>query len=248
MTTTVAMPRIEEALSRAAAYTMLAHAFAYPDAEGSAELRLAANELLEMGGAMPLVRLAAIARELDQSSLESVFVTAMTMSSSPDSPSFETAYYGSDALQQTQRMADIAGFYRLFGVDATSGGFRPDDLCVELEFMAFLCRKEAYALEHLGAPRTSQARKAQRLFLTEHLGTWAPVFARKLAAAAPPGHFYRLAAETLGAWVQEECEQMGASPVEVPGDVAQPDPMLISHGPEFAGNASFVPMEELVLR
>lgn len=248
MPSVIASKRVEEALTRAAAYTLLAHAFAYPDAIGVAELHDAANEILELGSDLHLTRLAAIAREMDQSSLEPLFVSLMTVSSSPDFPSFETAYYGSDALQQTQRMADIAGFYRLFGVDATSGGFRPDDLPVELEFMAFLARKEAYAIEHLGAPRVNQGRKAQRLFLTEHLGTWVPVFARKAGAAAPPGHFYALAALTLGNWVQLECQRLGATPQEVPGEVAQPLPMPISHGPEFAGNASFVPMEELVLR
>lgn len=248
MPSAITATRVEEAAARAAAYTLFAHSFGYPDANGAAELRLAANDVLELGADVPLIRLAALAREMDQSSLEPTYVSVMTLSSSPDFPSFETAYYGSDALQQTQRMADIAGFYRLFGVDATSGGFRPDELPVELEFMAFLCRKEAYALQHLGAPRVNQGRKAQRLFLTEHLGTWAPVFARKLKGAAPPGHFYAIVAATLGQWLEQECEQLGATPVAVPGDVAQPLPMPISHGPEFAGNASFVPMEELVLR
>ena len=170
MIATRAQEHIDQATSRAAAYTLFAHAFAYPDAERITALREAANEVFEVGNSMALMRLAAIAREVRQENLESVYVTLTTFSSSPDCPAFESAYFGNEPLRQTQRMADIAGFYRAFGVDATAGGFRPDELPVELEFMAFLCLKEAYAAEHLGAPRTGQAKKAQRVFLEEHLG------------------------------------------------------------------------------
>ena len=248
MTTNTTLQRIELATSRAAVYTLFAHAFAYPDAERMVSLREAASDVNEKSGSIPLMRLAAIAREIGQESLEPVYVSLATFSSSPDCPTFETAYFGSDAQQQTQRMANIAGLYRAFGVDATSGGFRPDELPVELEFMAFLCFKEAYAAEHLGAPRAGQARKAQRIFLQEHLGRWASVFGRKIARLAPPFHFYSLAGETLAHWLAIECELLGATPEEVSGDNVATWQMPISHGPEFAGNASFIPMEELAVR
>lgn len=237
--------RIEEGLWRASVYELFAHALAYPDAARVAALREASAGVLVAGGAIPLMRLAAIAREAPQESLEPVYVSVTTFSSSPDCPAFETAYFGNDAQQQTHRMADIAGFYRAFGVDATSGGFRPDELPVELEFMAYLCRKEAYAIEHLGPPRAGQARKAQRLFLEEHLGRWGGVFGRKLAAKVPAGHFYGLAGETLAEWLAAEAARLGAAPQEVPGDAVLAAPLPVSHGPEFAGNASFIPMDEV---
>lgn len=238
----------EQAIARAAAYAVLANAFAYPDEERLATLHEAASEVLDLGGWIPLMRLAAIARECGRTNLEPVYVAATTFSSSPDCPAFETAYFGTDAQQQTQRMADIAGFYRAFGVDATSGGYRPDELAVELEFMGYLCRKEAYAIEHLGAPRVGQARRAERLFLEQHLGRWARVFARKFGAAAPLGHFYSLAAQTLDQWLSAELERTGAAPEEVSDDMRPAFPLPMSHGPEFAGDASFVPMEELAVR
>lgn len=247
MTATTTQERIDQAIARAAAYTLFAHAFAYPDAERLTALREAANDVIEFGESLLLMRLATIAREARQESLEPVYVTLTTFSSSPDCPAFESAYFGNEPIRQTQRMADIAGFYRAFGVDATAGGFRPDELPVELEFMAFLCMKEAYAVEHLGAPRAGQARKAQRVFLAEHLGRWAGVFGRKIAQQAPPGHLYSLAGETLSSWLKGECERTGITPEEVTGEDLANWPMPVSHGPEFAGNASFVPMEELVV-
>ncbi|MBK6560849.1 ethylbenzene dehydrogenase-related protein [Candidatus Amarobacter glycogenicus] len=147
--------------------------------------------------------------------LETVYISLTTFSSSPDAPAFESAYFGGDAQQQTQRMADIAGFYRAFGVDSTDGGSRPDELPVQLELRAYLCRKEAYAEEHLGAPRAGQTRKAQRLFLEEHLGRWGAAFGRRVASQAPAGHFYQLAGETLSYWVLQECSSAGVTPVEV---------------------------------
>ena len=240
--------RIQQALWRASVYEFLAHAFAYPDDERVAALQESATEVLASGGSIPVMRAAAIAKEAGREYLETAYVSLTTFSSSPDAPAFESAYFGSDAQQQTQRMADIAGFYRAFGVDATAGGFRPDELPVELEFMAYLCRKEAYAEEHLGAPRAGQARKAQRMFLEEHLGCWGAVFGRKVAAQAPIAHFYQVAGETLAYWIGRECTTAGVTPQEVSGEASRHWPTPTSHGPEFAGNASFVPMEELAVR
>ena len=238
--------RIDDALRRASVYELFAHAFAYPDEDRLAALRTVASEVLVSNRHTLILRFAMIAQEVSRSALESAFVSLTTFSSSPDCPAFETAYFGSDAQQQTQRMADIAGFYRAFGVDSPEGGYRPDDLPVELEFMAFLCRKEAYAAEHLGAPRTGQARRAQRLFLEDHLGRWAGRFGKAVALRVPVGHFYALAGETLASWLASECSLLGANPEVVQGDPTPNWPAPTSHGPEFAGDPSFVPIEDLV--
>ena len=240
--------RLNSALTRAAIYEFFALAFAYPEEARIEQVRAAASECLRGEVSVPILRLAVAARELESESLEPVYARLTTFTSSPDCPAFETAYFGSDAQQQTQRMADIAGFYRAFGVDPADGGFRPDELSVELEFMAFLSRKEAYAEEHLGAPRVGQANRAQRLFLEDHLGRWAPVFASRFAARAPAGHFYEVLGSTLAAWLGAECQRTGARPAEVSGEAPRIWPAPVSHGPEFAGEPSFIPQEELLVR
>ncbi|MCC6959902.1 MAG: molecular chaperone TorD family protein [Dehalococcoidia bacterium] len=237
----------DAALARAVAYDFLAQALAYPADDRFEDLQTLAHLVLNNGVWMPLVRLSALVTQYSQEQLQHEYSSALTLNSSPDCPLFETAYFGADPQQQTQRMADVAGFYRAFGVDSTGSDTRPDDLSVELEFLGFLCRKEAYALEHSGPPRVAQVRKAQRFFFEEHAGRWAGVAGKKLAGLASAGMFYGAAGTALEAWIKAEQEVLGVTPEEVAGTPAN-WLASISHGPEFAGAASFVPMEELAVR
>jgi TorA maturation chaperone TorD len=88
-----------------------------------------------------------------------------------------------DPLFQPHRLADLAAFYRAFGLEvAEDAGERQDHICLELEFMCVLAAKEAYAHEHqLDSDQLAQCRDAQKKFLREHLGRWTPAF------RPPPG-------------------------------------------------------------
>ena len=51
-----------------------------------------------------------------------------------------------DPLFQPHRLADLAAFYRAFGLElAADAAERQDHLCIELEFMSVLAAKEGYA-------------------------------------------------------------------------------------------------------
>jgi DMSO reductase family type II enzyme chaperone len=238
MATKLVATNAERAVSRAAAYSLLAYALAYPDDAVIEGLHEAAAEASILLAQTPLAGLGGLAVRLERDDLEPAYVSLYTLSSSPDCPTFETAYFSADPQQQTQRMADVAGFYRAFGVDSGETGFRPDEISVELEFMAYLCRKQAYAAEHLGAPRAGQALRAQRLFLEEHLGRWAGGLGRRMAEEAPIGHFYQLAGLVLSEWIADDCRVLGARPEEVSGVPVASDAGGTSHGPEFAGPAN----------
>ena len=233
MAPTTSNTRLNSALARAAVYEALAHALAYPDAARVQAVNSCGAALATTDLPLPLLRFAVLAREAVSGALEPVHVALNTLSSSPDCPAYESAYVSGDPQQQTQRMADIAGFYRAFGVDATEGGYRPDELSVELEFMAFLCQKEAYAEGHLGPPRARQARKAQRIFLEHHLGRWAGALGERLA----------------GSVVEVELALARVQPQPLAATPALPQwPEPVSHGPEFAGAASFIPVEAMSVR
>jgi TorA maturation chaperone TorD len=204
----------ESASRRSLAYALLARSFAYPNEDGVAALREMAAAALPLLEGTPVAGLAAAAAAATREDLEEDHVHLFTMSFSPDCPTFETAVLSTDTLQQTQRMADIAGFYRAFGVDSADTGFRPDDLSVELEFMGFLCTKQAYAAEHLGAPRVGQCLRAQRLFLREHLGRWGESAGARVATRAHPSSFYALAGRALVDWLRADEELTGAGPIE----------------------------------
>lgn len=202
------------AIVRAAGYALLAGAFAYPDAARCAALREVAAVTGDVLAQTPLAALAARAAEGLQAQREAEHVQTFSVSSSVDCPTFETAYLSTDPSQQTQRMADVAGFYRAFGVDPASPGFRPDDVSVELLFMGFLCTKEANAREQHSAARVDQVRRAQRLFLRDHLARWGGSLGRRLALRAPAGSFLQCAGVELDAWLDADCRLLRTGAIE----------------------------------
>jgi DMSO reductase family type II enzyme chaperone len=118
-----------------------------------------------------------------------------------------------DPLFQPHRLADLAAFYRAFGLEVTDdAGERQDHLCLELEFMCVLAAKEAYALEHqLGTDQLAQCRDAQKQFLREHLGRWTPAFTRRLTAATSEPTLRALAKFTR-AFIESDCAHFGVHP------------------------------------
>lgn len=201
-------------MARSAVYGLLARAFAYPAAahrDVIAEIGARATELPEDVRAAVV----ALASELPPvAMLEAGFTRLFTHSASRDCPPFETAYTAAEIFQQAQQMADIGGFYAAFGVASAPGAERPDHICVELEFMQYLTAKEAYAASHLGAARVGQCRRAQRLFLQDHLACWAPAFGRRLATLDPEGWHGR-AGRLLDAWLAQECRALRVAPTSV---------------------------------
>jgi TorA maturation chaperone TorD len=136
---------------------------------------------------------------------------------SRECPPHETEYYPSaEPFFRAQQLADIAGFYRAFGLQtARDMPERPDHLALELEFMAFLLQKErlARAPEQAGV-----CADAQRSFFGEHLAWWVPSFATGLRRKAGRG-FYRAVGHVLAAFMPLERARLG---VEVPRVPLQP--------------------------
>ncbi len=118
-----------------------------------------------------------------------------------------------DPLFQPHRLADLAAFYRAFGLQvADDADERHDHICLELEFMSFMAAKEAYALEHQLDPEDLVlGRNAQRRFLREHLGRWTPALARRLVRMAADSPLGALANLTR-AFIEAECVCVGVVP------------------------------------
>lgn len=132
---------------------------------------------------------------------------------SPDCPPYETHYDKIGVFRQTQQMADLAGFYRAFGVEAAGGDRRPDHLPVELEFAGLLCLKEAAALGKGAADKAELCRSARARFLSEHLGRWIHAFAEAVERKAP-GSYYAALARYSAAAVSRDAQSLGAVPRE----------------------------------
>ncbi|MFQ5873874.1 MAG: molecular chaperone, partial [Dehalococcoidia bacterium] len=113
-------------------------------------------------------------------------------------------------LTRTFELADIAGFYRAFGVEVSPGSERADYITTELEFMHLLAVKESIALQEEGEGEHAEVcRGASRAFLRDHLGRWAPrLGARLVEANADP--VYSAAGQLLGSFVAFDAARIEA--------------------------------------
>lgn len=211
------------ALARAYVYRALAQAFEYPSAEGwvaltspdqvhafDAAAATLQNPAVEQAAAELRARFPGC--EAEQYHDDYVAVFGHAARGSVPMNEIEFGEPKADALFQPHRLADLAAFYRAYGLNmAADAGERQDHLCVELEFMSVLAAKEAYALDGQADGEALLAcRESQRDFLREHLGRWAPAFARMLMTRTGPGPLSAFAA-LLRAFVESDCARFGVA-------------------------------------
>jgi TorA maturation chaperone TorD len=130
-------------------------------------------------------------------------------------PPYETEYEkSSEPFYRAQQLADIAGFYRAFGLDTSSSRpERPDHISLELEFMAFLLMKKRLltgaVCEISGFLRICD--DARLSFFRDHLAGWAASFATGLRRKSEDG-FYAEVARLLAAFVPIERMTLNVAP------------------------------------
>ena len=185
----------ERALARAALYRLLALALSYPTDETqhalprAIEVAAVAADLTEEHTRHAVAEFAEQWRLSDARELETAYQKVFTLSYSEDCPPYETAFSANHIFQQTQQQADIVGFYRAFGVDATAE--RPDHIVLELEFCYLLAAKEARARELEEPEHVRLCRDAQRSFVRDHLARWAPLIGQRAVIADDDSPFGR---------------------------------------------------------
>lgn len=179
------MPQaVDRALTRSRVYGALSRGFLYP----SPALVDAMTEFPAALKALNVAGAPALNREVAEQQYQDLFGGQV-----PACPPYETEYTASHVWMQTQQMADIAGFYRAFGVDTQETGDRADSLTAELEFMYMLCIKEAIAENESNSEAAAICRDAQAKFLREHLAVWLPRFVARLEQAGAEGYYPALA-------------------------------------------------------
>ena len=129
---------------------------------------------------------------------------------------YETEYGDDTLFQNPQELSDIAGFLRAFGlVLGARTHERIDHVSCELEFMAFLAGKEAYAVEMGDETMHVETRRTSGLFLTDHLGRIAPSFAHRVLKEDPDG-FYGRTGRLLGSFLTAVCGELGVPAGQIP--------------------------------
>lgn len=152
--------------------------------------------------------------------LEGEFRRVLGHTISKECPPYETLYGVSQAdFQQSHVMADIAGFFRAFGFQVSATALeRIDHVAVELEFLQVLAAKEAYARSRGDEENARIVREGEEAFLADHLGKWAPTFARRLRQRSPDGT-YGLWGSLLDAFLEADARYLGVGPLD-PVEVA----------------------------
>jgi DMSO reductase family type II enzyme chaperone len=213
--------RIREPGARSFLYLFLARALDYPtpeawdwlaDSKTTRTLRSASEAVGLPGLANELIG------RLESSSYEnfrSSYVSSFGHASRGPFPPNEIEYgeLKADPLFQPHRLADLAAFYRAFGLELCDEcDERQDHIAMELEFMAVLAMKEAYAFETSpDGEELAVCRDAEKKFLREHLGRWSPAFARRLGRAWD-GEVLGVLAELLRRFVELDCASHGVRP------------------------------------
>jgi TorA maturation chaperone TorD len=220
----------ERALARATIYRLAALAFSYPTGESIAELRRTLDVAQIAGELIDPVTAAAaegLARDLattDQHTLEAAYQRVFTLSYSEDCPIHETAFSAKHLFQQVHQQADIAGFYRAFGVDVHLE--RSDHLAAELEFCYLLTLKEAHARNNAEPEHIRVCRRGQRAFLRDHLARWAPLIGNRIIVTGS-GSWYERAGWLLLAFIATEERYLRLGTIKRYRD----DPILIADDP-----------------
>lgn len=114
-----------------------------------------------------------------------------------------------ESMLRTFQLADIAGFYRAFGVEVSPGTERVDHIVAELEFMHLLAVKEAVAETDGSTEQVEICRDAARAFLNDHLTRWVGRFAVRLEESGVDP-LYATAACLLDRFVALDAAQLGA--------------------------------------
>jgi TorA maturation chaperone TorD len=135
---------------------------------------------------------------------------------------YETEYHATaEPFFRAQQLADVAGFYRAFGLEPSRGRpERPDHLSLELEFLAFLLLKKRLAAsaapaDNDGAGRAQVCAEAEAAFFRDHLAWWVPSFATGLRRKAAGG-FYEAVGRVLAALMPVERGRYGVPPPRLP--------------------------------
>ncbi len=153
------------------------------------------------------------------------------LATSPNPP-YETEYIGpKQTFQRSQHLADVAGFYRAFGLSCSRE--RPDHVAIELEFMALVIGLEHQAATHSDKHRSPAERenhvavcqRAQSRFLREHIAWWFPTLARLMEIEAPET-MYAAAGRLMCALLPLERARFNlpaCEPADGPVPIEQPD-------------------------
>jgi TorA maturation chaperone TorD len=124
-------------------------------------------------------------------------------------PLYESAFLDQAAIQAGWVVGAVERAYAAAGLRPALHGEPPDHVAVELEFISFLCGREAEALAAVDAVGARAAADQQLRFLEEHLCQWIPSLSDAVTARDELG-FFTVVAQAAHAMVSHDVDLLGA--------------------------------------
>lgn len=128
-------------------------------------------------------------------------------------PLYETEYGRGRAMVKGNELADIAAFYKAFGLEIGAEGVSRemlDHVAVELEFYAILLMKQEALLQRGDEGGGNIVLDARRSFLKDHLGRFVTSIASRPGVQDSP--FYSTVFGCMGDLVAQECRVVEVQP------------------------------------
>lgn len=150
--------------------------------------------------------------------VQAAYVNVFGHAVSQECPPYEMQYGTEGGIQsQTDVLIQLGGFYETFGFEfpKNRGRERVDHISVELEFMSYMCFREAYAVEYgHDEKKISVLRSGVKKFTRNHLGRWVPLLCIFTARKAEHG-LYKDLVDILSIFIKNEVGLMDIKPMNV---------------------------------
>lgn len=218
-----AAERLDRVLARADAYRLLAAAFRDPDGPlpGDLETDALIDAIEALGVTVDPAEREVVRAIDDRPARAGEHRAIFGHTVAHGCPPYETEYGRRHIFGQAQELADIGGFYGAFGLRPANDGERLDHISCELEFLAIVALKEAYAVARGHDDAAVISRDAAGAFLRDHPGRWLLALAGRIGRSAPHTGFAVLA--SLAARVVEaHATELGVAPDHLGPDDIRP--------------------------
>jgi len=209
------------------AYAILASVLLCPDEARLTHLRAEARRLQRLGNRLTglaifrqwsaLLRVLGAASRRSGETLRTEFIDLVAGPAASCIP-FESHYVLAAGHEMPVLNAALEREYAAAGLTWNpKAADSPDHLAVELEFMAFLCGCEGHAWEDEKLEDAGVALVREQRFMRQHVGRWAPAFARGLTANG--SHFYAVIGAALEAFIHHDRDLIDLLVRSVPASV-----------------------------
>lgn len=171
-------PETRRWLEQAATWRYFSLLFQFPTGESRRELRLSRDVSPE---------LRALGEKTFAQSLKDMEMEFHRVLGSGGIPALESSYDDNALAGRGPLLADVRAFYEAFLYQPEKPPAElPDHIAVELDFLAYLAMKIAFAHHENQAQEEQTTKDAYERFLQQHVCEWVARFAAQIAASGSP--------------------------------------------------------------